>query len=101
MIKLFAVCIQTDDDIAQTFAIGQLCKSHCQKMFPTRQLSHAPIAIVTTNTTAESLVVDETENLRKYRRSLIHALYSSLGCRSMNQGFSSRDFKSRKRRIAP
>jgi hypothetical protein len=84
MVEPLAMGVQADNDIAETLTISQLRERHCQKLFPTRQVAHTTIAVVTSNATAKDLVIDKGKNLREYRFSLIHAPTPQNGCRSMN-----------------
>jgi hypothetical protein len=72
VIELGTLRPQTDFDVAKTVAIGQLSKSHGQKLIPARQSAHTAIAVVSVNAAAKLVVRDELHDLSKNGLSLIH-----------------------------
>src|SRR5262249_50052257 len=72
VIQLAGSSSQTRFNISKTLAISQLCKSHCQKLIPTRKTLDFVIAAVSLNTQTELIARNKVHQLRKDRLTSVH-----------------------------
>src|SRR5262249_55419305 len=72
VIQLAGSSSQTRFNISKTLAIGQLCKSHCQKLIPTRKTLDFVIAAVSLNTQTKFIARNKAHQLRKDRLTNVH-----------------------------
>jgi hypothetical protein len=72
VIKLLAHRPQAGLDVAQTFAICQLFKSHAEKLISARELPHTVIAAVATDTAVKLVGQQKVHQLREDGLSYIH-----------------------------
>ena len=72
VIELGALRPQTDFDVAKTLAIGQLGKSHGQKLIPTRESAHTRLPSYLLNAATKFVVREKLHDLSKYGLSLVH-----------------------------
>jgi hypothetical protein len=89
MIEAVTLRSQTDNNIAQALAIGELRKHHAEKLIPTGERLDAMIAMVSCNALAELVHRKIVEQLSKDGPSTVHAMPSKL-VEHGNTGNSSR-----------
>ena len=77
VIELATLRLQTYFDVAQALAVSKLGKGHGQELVPTRESSHALVAVVTGDAAIEFVVGKKTDELRKHGSSLVHKLSPS------------------------
>ena len=63
---------QTRFDVAQAVAIGELSKSHAEKLIEARELAQSSMALVTLDAFVEFVLGQEVEELRKDRSASVH-----------------------------
>jgi hypothetical protein len=73
MVKLAVNSSQTAFDIAETFAIGQLCESHTQVLVMACKRANPEIPTVPGHTPAELMHGQKVHYLRKYRLAVVHS----------------------------
>src|SRR5262249_51964731 len=72
VIQLSSMDRQTDFDVAQTLAISELSKCHCEKLLPTGELSNAEISVVSFNASTEFIVRDVFDKLGENGSTAVH-----------------------------
>jgi hypothetical protein len=72
MIKLFRMGIQTCNDVPQTLSLGELPKTHAQKLVPAWKVSHPDIATILFNMSCKALSMDQLHDLGENIDSFIH-----------------------------
>ncbi len=55
MVEFVLLCTQTDFDVAQTFAVGQLSKCHAQILIQSAKVFDSVVALITLNTASERM----------------------------------------------
>ncbi len=64
--------METDGNVAKTFAIGKLGKGHAQKLIVAGEFPHPVISLMTLNTPVEFVLGQEVEDLREDDPSGMH-----------------------------
>ena len=72
VIELPAMCGETDFDVAETFTMSQLSKSHRQELFPTGQIPNTPIAVVAMHESIEIVMRNKLKQLSENGLSTVH-----------------------------
>ena len=85
MVEPLTLGSQADDNIAQAFAVSELCKNHAQKLVPAGESSCAMIASVSNHALPELVYGKIVEQLSKDGPSVVHARPSKLAQHGIEQ----------------
>jgi hypothetical protein len=77
MVESFAPCVEAGGDIAQSFPLGQLRKSHADQLLPTTEMPNLALGIVALNQPVERLPMNEFEDLGEDVAARVHGRVSS------------------------
>ena len=72
VVELGANSVEASGDVAQTLAIGELGKSHGQKLFVSGEGAHAPVAIVASDTLVQFVLRQLIHELSEHGSSFVH-----------------------------
>jgi hypothetical protein len=72
MVKFFVEGVETDFDVSQALAIGQLSESHAEKLIETREAANPPIAVIANDASVELAFGKGVDQLRKDVAIVVH-----------------------------
>ena len=96
MVQFVLQCPEAGFDVAEAFPVGQLCKSHADKLVFATEATDSILAVVARNAPAEFVTRQEFEKLREDELSGVHQPLLSVP-RSGRKGQKLRDSSSRAR----